>query len=46
MSERAKRLTWGAFLIALTVALAAAYRHFIWNAPEGAFRFTRNGQHF
>ncbi len=38
-----RRIAWGAFLVALTGALAWAYRRFVWFAPEGAFTWTRDG---
>ncbi len=46
MSPRARRLLWGSSLVALAALSLLAYRRFVWNAPDGAFRFTRGEQHF
>lgn len=46
MSPRARGLLWGAFLVALFVALGFTYYHLVWTAPESAFRMVRDGQSF
>ena len=44
MSPALRRFVWLGSLVALAVVMAVAYRHFVWLAPEGAFRTVRNGQ--
>lgn len=43
MSPRQKRLLLGALVVALTLALAAVYRHFVWSSPDATLSFIRGG---
>lgn len=44
MTPKLRQLAWYALLVALAVLMSLAYRHYVWLAPEGAFRMVRNGQ--
>jgi Ca-activated chloride channel homolog len=46
MSPRARRVSWGVFLALLTAALVWAFRRWVLLAPEGTFRFLREGKQY
>jgi Ca-activated chloride channel family protein len=46
MSVRARRVLFGLFLAAFTAALVFSYKRYVLEAPPGAFKWQRGGEHF